>query len=182
MIKVVAMSGSLRKGSYNTALLRTAAELMPAGSELEIISIDDFPLYNGDVEAVGMPAAVPPVKEKFAKADGIIISTPEYNNGIPGVLKNAIDWISRPASDIPKVFVGKPIAIMGATPGGFGTVHAQTAWLPILRVLKMRPCYANSLLISQAHTRFDEHGKLTDNEIRTSLVKYLEDFVAFIKD
>jgi chromate reductase, NAD(P)H dehydrogenase (quinone) len=182
MIKVVAMSGSLRKGSYNTALLRTAAELMPSGSTLEIVAIDDFPLYNGDLEAGGMPAAVSTVKEKFVQANGLLISTPEYNNSIPGVLKNAIDWISRPGSDIPKVFGEKPVAIIGATPGGFGTVHAQTAWLPIFRFFKMRPCYSNSLLISQAHTRFDEQGKLTDNDIRAALVKYLEDFVGFIKD
>ena len=166
MIKVVGISGSLRKGSYNTALLRAAQRLMPAGSSLELVSIDDIPLYNADIDASGTPAPVSTAKAKIIEAQGILFSTPEYNHSIPGVLKNAIDWFSRPAGDIPSVFGSKPVAIIGATPGGFGTVHAQTAMLPIFRLFKMRPCYANSLLISQANTRLDDEVKKIDAELQ----------------
>src|SRR5262249_39693105 len=122
MAKIIGVSGSLRRGSYNTALLRAAVEGIPSGSELKIESIDGIPLYNGDVEAAdGVPVRVSDLKNAIAAADGLLIATPEYNNSIPGVLKNAIDWLSRPPADIKRVFGGKPVAVIGASPGGFGT-------------------------------------------------------------
>lgn len=181
MTRIIGISGSLRKGSYNTALLRTAKELMPAEVNFEIVSIEGIPLFNEDVEKEGAPAAVNALKEKFIQADGILISTPEYNNSIPGVLKNAIDWVSRPGADMSKVFFNKPFALMGASPSGFGTAHAQTAWLPIIRYFRLRPCFANSLYVSAAHEKFDENLKLKDELIKNNLKKLVDDFVAFIQ-
>ncbi len=182
MTRIVGISGSLRKGSYNTALLHAAKELMPAGAELQILSIDTVPLFNEDVEKQGAPAVVAALKEQLAAADGLIISTPEYNNGIPGVLKNAIDWMSRPNTDLARVFHGKPFALMGATPSGFGTLNAQTAWLPLIRYFRFRPCFANPLYVSAAHEKFDKDLKLNDAVVMESLKKLLADFVAFTQD
>lgn len=177
MKTIVAMSGSLRKNSYNSGLLRAAKELTPKGINLEIINISDIPLYNGDVESAdGVPKIVETIKNQFADADGIIFSTPEYNNGIPGVMKNALDWLSRPGDDIPRVFHGKPFALMGATPSGFGTLNAQAAWLPIVRFLKLRPFFQNPMMVSSAHKVFDEDINLVDDTIRDNLAKYMSDF------
>ena len=139
MTKVLGISGSLRRGSYNSALLRAAARLMPAESALEIASIRGIPLFDGDVEAQGMPATVAQLKEAMVAADGVLLVTPEYNNGLPGVFKNAIDWLSRPAADIKRVFGGRHFAVIGASPGAFGTVLSQAAWLPVLRTLGTQP-------------------------------------------
>lgn len=181
MTRIIAISGSLRKGSFNTALLHAAKELMPAGVELQIASIEGIPLFNEDVEKLGAPAVVNTLKDQFAAADGILISTPEYNNSIPGVLKNAIDWISRPGADMAKVFHGKPFALMGASPSGFGTLNAQTAWLPIIRYFKLRPCFANAIYVSAAHEKFDANLKLTDEMTLTNLKKFLNDYAVFIQ-
>jgi len=179
MTIIVGISGSLRKGSYNTALLHVAQELMPTGSKIEILSIDGVPLFNEDLENEGTPSSVVTLKDKIAAADGLLISTPEYNNSIPGVLKNAIDWISRPGTDLPRVFHHKPFALMGATPSGFGTLHAQTAWLPIIRYFKFRACFANPLYLSVAHEKFDANLKLIDQATISNLKKFLDDFVTF---
>ena len=139
MIRIIGISGSLRRNSYNTNLLRTAQQLLAADAELTLASIADIPLYNADHEAqLGVPAPVAALKDTIAGADALLISTPEYNNSIPGVAKNAIDWLSRPAADIPRVFGGLPVAIMGASTGRFGTVLAQNAWLPVVRTLGAR--------------------------------------------
>jgi NAD(P)H-dependent FMN reductase len=138
MTKIVGIAGSLRAASFNAALLRTAAGLMPSGASLEIASIKGIPLYDGDVEAnEGIPQVVAALKEQIAAADGLLLVTPEYNNAMPGVFKNAIDWLSRPPSDIPRIFGNRPTAVIGASPGGFGTILAQNAWLPVLRTLGM---------------------------------------------
>jgi chromate reductase len=179
MPRIIGVSGSLRRGSFNTSLLRAAVELAPAGTTIEIASIAEVPLYNGDVELAGVPAAVQALKDKVAAADGVLIATPEYNNSIPGVVKNTIDWLSRPPSDIPKVFRDKKVAIMGATPGQGGTLLSQAAWLPILRTLGVDPFFGGRLGISGANKLFDADGKLVDNDVRERLKKFVEGFAAF---
>jgi len=176
---IVGISGSLRRGSFNTSLLRAAIEVAPAGTTIEFASIQEFPLYNADVEAAGVPAPVQALKDKVAAAHGLLISTPEYNNSIPGVAKNAIDWLSRPPADVPRIFRNKPIAIMGATPGQGGTILSQAAWLPILATLGTRPWFGGRLRVSGAGKVFDADGKLVDDAIREQLKKFVEGFAAF---
>ena len=179
MITVIGISGSLRRGSFNSGLLRAAATMMPAGSTLAIETIAGIPLYNGDDEAAsGLPPEVSRLKEAIAAADGLFIATPEYNNGIPGVVKNAIDWLSRPVADIPRIFGGKPVGLAGASPGGFGTVMAQAAWLPVLRLLGAE-LWPGRLLVSRAGGVFDAGGNLTDAKTGELLAKHLAGFVAF---
>jgi hypothetical protein len=114
---IVGISGALRRGSFNSALLAAAVELAPPDLRIEVVSIDEFPLYDGDLEAAHFPEVVRGAKERVTAADGLLLVTPEYNNSIPGVFKNAIDWLARPPKDNPRTFGGKPVAIMGATPG-----------------------------------------------------------------
>jgi len=180
MTKLVGISGSLRKGSYNTALLRAAASLLPAGTTLSIETLHGVPLYNGDVEtSEGIPARAAELKAAVAAADGLLLATPEYNNSIPGVFKNAIDWMSRPPADIKTVFGGKPVALVGATIGGWGTVLAQEAWLGVLRTLGTRPWFGGKVLVSRAQDAFDAEGQLKDETTREHLRKYLAGFAAF---
>ena len=116
-MKLVGISGSLRKGSYNTALLRAAAGLTPEGVALDVVTLEGVPLYDGDLESRdSLPPAVAALKEAIVAADGVLLVTPEYNSGIPGVFKNAIDWTSRPGSDIARVWGGRPVAVIGASP------------------------------------------------------------------
>lgn len=181
-MKILGISGSLRKGSFNTALLRACVPLMPPGVELAIGSIAGIPLYDGDLEAAqGIPPAVQALKANLVQADGLLLVTPEYNNSMPGVLKNAVDWLSRPSSDIPKVFGGRPVALMGASPGGFGTILSQNAWLPVLRTLGTRTWFGGKMMVSRAGGVFNEAGELADEAVRTQLQKYLAGFAAFIK-
>ena len=178
--RLVGLSGSLRKGSFNAALLRAAARSMPDGAELAIGSIRDIPLYDGDVETEqGIPAAVAALKEAIAGAEGLLLVTPEYNNGIPGVFKNAIDWLSRPASDIRRVFGGRPVAVIGASPGGFGTILAQGAWLPVLRTLGTAPWFGGRLQVSRAGNVFDAAGALVDEAIARQLRDFVAGFARF---
>ncbi len=182
MTTILGISGSLRSGSYNTALLRAGAGLMPAGATLEIATIRGIPPYDGDVEAgEGIPPVVAALKDRFIACDGILLVTPEYNNSIPGVLKNAIDWLSRPAADIKRVFAGRPVAVIGASTGGFGTIMAQEAWLPVVRTLGMRPWFGGRLLVSRAAQVFNEAGELTDEKVKAQLQKFLQGFVASIQ-
>jgi NAD(P)H-dependent FMN reductase len=179
MARLIGISGSLRQGSYNSALLRAAAELMPEGSRLDIASIRGIPLYDGDVEAEsGLPAPVAALKSGIAAADGLLLATPEYNNGIPGVFKNAIDWASRPASDIGRVFGGKPVALMGTSPGPFGTLLAQNGWLPVLHRLGARHWSGGRLVVPNAGGAFSD-GRLADEAVRERLRAFLAAFVAF---
>ena len=180
MAKLLGISGSLRNNSYNTALLQAAAELVPSGSTLEVATVHGIPLYNADEEAEsGVPAPVEALKKRIAQADGLVISTPEYNNSMPGVLKNAIDWLSRPPRDIGRVFGGRPVVLMGASPGAKGTILSQTAWLQVWRTLGMRPWFETSLYVGGASKIFDEAGKLSDADTRERLEKLLRGFVAF---
>src|ERR1700729_349848 len=169
MAKILGIAGSLRRASFNAALLRAAVELAAAGTTIEIGSIQDIPLYNADVEAQGLPAAVVELKEKVIAADALLLVTPEYNNSIPGVFKNAIDWLSRPPKDVPRVFVNRPVTLIGASPGIFGTVQAQRAWLPVLRTLRMRPWFGAPLYVSGAASVFDGEGRLIDADVRMQL-------------
>ncbi|MBV9220519.1 MAG: NAD(P)H-dependent oxidoreductase, partial [Methylobacteriaceae bacterium] len=116
MTRLIGLSGSLRQGSFNSALLRAAAGVLPEDTELALATIRGIPLYDGDVEAKGIPEPVKALKEAIVAADGLLLATPEYNNSIPGVFKNAIDWLSRPSADIKRIFAGKPVALMGASP------------------------------------------------------------------
>lgn len=181
MATIIGISGSLRRGSFNAALLRAAAGLVPTGSTLDIGSIRDIPLYDGDVETEsGIPAPVAALKDHIAAADGLLLVTPEYNHSIPGVFKNAIDWLSRPPADSARVFAGKPVGIIGATPGGMGTTFAQTAWLPVLQTLGTRPFFVKSLYVSGAGKVFDTAGALVDDALRERLRAYMEAFVGFL--
>ena len=181
-MKIVGIAGSLRAQSFNAALLRTAVGLAPEGVTIEVESIRGIPLYDGDVEASqGLPAAVTGLKEKIAACDGLLLATPEYNNSIPGVFKNAIDWLSRPAADIPKVFGNRPVAVMGASPGGFGTILSQNAWLPVLRTLRTRQWFGPPMLVSGAGKVFDASGTLTDADIRRRLQEFLKGFADFVR-
>lgn len=177
MNTIVALSGSLRAASYNTALLRAAVELAPASLQLEVGSIRDIPLYDGDLEAqAGVPLAVSTLKDRIAAADGLLLVTPEYNQSLPGVFKNAIDWLSRPGKDIARVFGGKPVGLIGATPGAGGTRLAQTAWLPVLRTLGTVPWLGKQLYVAGAGQVFDADGKLVDAKVRELLGEYLAGF------
>ena len=180
MATLIGVSGSLRSGSFNTALLNAAAAAMPDGSTLAIGTIRGIPLYDGDVEASdGIPAPVVALKEAIAAADGVLLVTPEYNNSIPGVFKNAIDWLSRPASDIRRVFGGRPVALMGASPGGFGTILSQNAWLPVLRTLGMDLWSEGRLLVSRAGTAFGPDGGLADAKQQEQLRAFMAGFATF---
>jgi chromate reductase len=182
MTKLVGISGSLRRGSFNTALLRAAATLLPADASLEIRTLHDIPLYNADLEtAEGLPAGVSALKEAVVAADGVLLVTPEYNNGIPGVFKNAIDWLSRPAADIARVFRGKPLALMGASHGGFGTILSQAAWLPVLRTLGTSPWFGGRLMLSRANEVFDDALAIKDSAAQERLRAFLAGFVDAVR-
>ncbi|MCK5500194.1 MAG: NAD(P)H-dependent oxidoreductase [Tritonibacter mobilis] len=177
MKTILGLSGSLRKASFNAGLLRAATELAPKDTRIEIGSIVEVRLYNGDVEtAEGLPAAVLTLQSQLQAADGLLLVTPEYNNGIPGVFKNAIDWMSR--GEGLKLFVGKPVAVIGASPGGFGTIMAQNHWLPVLRTLKCDLWTEGRLMVSRAGGLYDEAGNLTDDKTRAMLGDYITGFAA----
>jgi len=162
-------------------LLRAAVDALPAGSTIQIESIRDIPLYDGDVEAEqGIPQAVQHLKARIVAADGLLIVTPEYNNSMPGVLKNTIDWLSRPPADIPRVFRGRPVAIMGATPGQGGTLLSQAAWLPVVRTLGMRPWFEGRVNVSGAGKVFDTDGRVADEAIRDRIRTFVEGFTGFV--
>jgi chromate reductase len=181
--RIIGLSGSLRRASFNTMLLHAAMELLPAGTTIEIASIRGIPLYDGDVEAAeGLPSAVQELKARITETDGLLIATPEYNNSIPGVLKNAVDWLSRPPADIQRVFGGRPVAILGTTPGLGGTTLAQAAWLPVLRTLGTAPWFGGRLMVSSAANVFDREGHLVDQTIRTRLEAFVKGFAAFVAE
>jgi chromate reductase, NAD(P)H dehydrogenase (quinone) len=180
MVSIIGISGSTRRGSFNSALLRAIAAQTPQGAELRIESIAAIPLYNGDEEAArGIPEPVARLKDAIAAADGLLLVTPEYNNSLPGVAKNAIDWLSRPPADIGRVFGGKRVAIAGASPGGFGTVLSQNAWLPVFRTLGAQ-LWSGRLLVSRAGAVFDANGEIKDEAVRENVGKFVGGFVSYI--
>jgi len=175
-IHLAAISGSLRKGSFNSMLLKAAIDLLPGRITIEHVSIAELPLYNGDMDIparAARPEAVKKFREALAVADGFIIASPEYNYSIPGGLKNAIDWASR-GEDSP--LIGKHVSLMGATNGQWGTVRMQLAFLPIFNTLKMQHLNKFEVFVSQAQKKFDDEGKLTDDDTREILKKHLEVF------
>jgi len=162
-IHVLGISGSLRKSSYNTALLTAASELLPEDMTLETCDLSPIPLYNEDVRSLGYPKAVKEFRDRIAASDALLIATPEYNYSIPGVLKNAIDWASRPP-DYP--LDGKPAAIMGASTGSFGTVRAQMHLRHVCVGCNMLPLNDPEVLMMRAQEKFDARGRLTDETTR----------------
>lgn len=177
MVKLVGISGSLRKASFNTSLLRAAVAGAPEGVTMVAGTIEGIPLYDGDLEAAqGIPPAVQTLKGLIESADGVILFTPEYNNSIPGVFKNAIDWLSRPSGVIPKVFGGRPFAIAGASPGNFGTLLSQNAWLGVLHTLGAEIWSGKRLMVPHAGSVFDAEGKLVDQAIAERLQAFVAAF------
>lgn len=180
MHRIVGIVGSLRRGSLNRALLNAAAELAPDAVEIEVATLDGIPVYDGDLEAEqGIPDPVVALKDRLAASDGILIATPEYNSGMPGPLKNAIDWCTRPPQDMGRVFGRKPLALMGATPGTWGTKLSQAAWLPVFRSLDVIPWVGGQLYVAKASSLFED-GRLIDEGTRKRVGEFLEGFAAFI--
>src|SRR3954468_24806970 len=182
MTRILGISGSLRKASFNTMLLNQAAKLTPPSAQFEIGTIKGIPLYDGDLEdAGGIPPAVQELKARIMDCDGLLIVTPEYNNSVPGVLKNALDWLTRPPADSPRIFRNRPVGLIGATPGNFGTTLAQTAWLPVLRTLGVQPYFGGRLMVSRAESTFTAAGKITDEAVAAQIKKYMHGFVEFVE-
>ena len=180
MTTIIGLCGSLRRGSFNRMLLDAAVQAAPPGTSIEPESIRDIPLYDGDVEEEqGVPLPVQRLKDRIATADGLLLVTPEYNYSLPGVLKNAIDWLSRPPADIPRVFDGRPVAIIGASTGPGGTALSQAAWLPVVRKLGMLPWFGGGLLISEAFMVFDSDGRVADEPTRQRIQRFVEGFATF---
>ena len=182
MTRILGISGSLRAGSYNTALMRAAQAVAGDCVQFDTATLHGIPLYDGDVEQRdGLPGAVGALKDRVVASDGVLLCTPEYNNGIPGVFKNAIDWLSRPAEDIPRVFGGRAFAVIGASPGGFGTILSQAAWLPVLRTLGARQWAGGRLMVSRAQGVFDAQGAMTDEATRNRLAEFVAGFAEFAR-
>jgi chromate reductase, NAD(P)H dehydrogenase (quinone) len=161
-VRILAIAGSLRRGSYNRGLIRAAAELAPEGTVFQTFDIRSLPHYDADLEALLEPAPVAALKDAIRAADAIVIATPEYNHGVPGVLKNAIDWASRPAAA--SVLRDKPIAILGAG-GRSGTAHAQAQLREHLRTTRS-DVLDDAIEIRHAWEYFDQNGTLTDPDVR----------------
>ena len=177
-IKILGISGSLRKGSYNTAALRAAIELCPDEAEIEVCEIGHLPLFDQDFEQ-DPPAVVKEFKEKVAAADAILFSTPEYNYSVPGVLKNAIDCGSRPYGH--SAWDGKPAAIMGASSGVIGTARAQYDLRKMMVFLNMFPINRPEVMIGKAAEKFDAAGNLTDDTTRDFIRQMLESLIAWTR-
>jgi chromate reductase len=175
-MKVLGISGSLRKGSWNTSVLRAAEGLTPAGMTIEIGAIDDIPLYNEDIRAAGLPPSVERFRNQIAAADAVLFVSPEYNFSIPGVLKNAIDWGSRPPN---QPFNDKPVAIMGASGGPVGTARMQYDLRKSLGSINALVMLKPEVFIGQAGTKIDEAGNVTDETTKDFIRKLLEALAAW---
>ena len=182
-MRLVTFCGSIRSGSYNRLLLAQAIEVLRPQAELDHAELRDVPLpiYDGDLEAsTGVPEPARRLADRIAAADGLVIASPEYNNSIPGTFKNTIDWTSRPSSDTARVYGGKPVGVIGATPGAGGTGLAQAAWLPVLRTLGTIPFFGARLQVAHASKVFDASGALNDEAVRGQIERYLTAFSAFV--
>ncbi|MFM7670157.1 MAG: NADPH-dependent FMN reductase [Betaproteobacteria bacterium] len=167
---ILGISGSLRQGSLNTAALRSCAALLPDGVTFSLADLAAVPLYNEDLRVQGLPPSVQQLRDQIKAADAIVIATPEYNYSFPGVLKNAIDWASRPPE---QPFDGKPIALIGATPGGLGTSRAQYQLRQVFIYLNGHVLNRPEVMISAAPSKFDADGKLVDETTTENLLKLL---------
>lgn len=180
-MKIVAFAGSLRQRSYSRSALKVAVEILEtAGVEVEVLDLNDYPMpgYNQDIEDNGMPEVVENFKAKVNAADGVLIATPEYNHGVPGVLKNIIDWASRKSPQLQDVFRDKTVGVISVSDGSFGGVRAQMAWLPTFRTLGMI-LYPAQQPVPTAQDSFDGEGNITDERLKERLTKFAQGFFAF---
>jgi len=175
---ILSFAGSLRKDSYNKAILRAAMELVPKNTKLEIFDLEGIPPFNQNLEN-RMPQKVKEFKAKIGAADAMLIATPEYNYSMPGVLKNAIDWASRPPGD--NSFEGKPVAIMGASPGRIGTVRAQYHLRQVCVSLNMHLINRPEVFVAFAHEKIDEKGRLKDEESREIIRELLNSLITWTR-
>ena len=178
VFNVVGFAGSLRRGSYNRALLRAAMELALPTLHIVIHQLDGIPLHNGDIEAAGAPPSVVQLRDAVRQADGLLIATPEYNHGVPGVLKNTIDWLSRPSRQ--SALNGKVAAVMGATPGTLGTARAQSQLRQAFVFTNTYALLQPEVLVGRAHAKFDADGRLVDQTTRETLAALVHGFADLI--
>ncbi|WP_108660017.1 NADPH-dependent FMN reductase [Acuticoccus kandeliae] len=177
-IRVLGLSGSLRKGSFNTALLNAAVELAPEGMKVEPFDLSEIPMYNDDVRVAGYPESVAALRAAMTEADAIIMSSPEYNRSVPALLKNAIDWASRPPS---QPFDGKPVAIMGASRGALGAAFANHHLRQILVVLNGVVLAGPEVMVGGSADKFDEAGRLIHEPTREFLAAHLKRLAALVR-
>jgi len=176
---IVAIAGSLRQRSFNHALLRAMQPFVPDGSKLEIHTLRGIPVYDQDREQSDYPEAAARLKDAIAHGDGLLLASPEYNHALPGPLKNAIDWLSRPPGDRARVFAGRPVGLVGVTPGRGGTRFAQAAWAPVFQALRLLPWYDQQLYLDDARKLFDEDLSLVEPRVRDLVRGYVEGLFAF---
>lgn len=177
-IRILGVAGSLRRQSYNRALLRAAEEVAPDGVSIEAFDLAPVPLYDGDVEAAGDPDGVAAFKAAIRAADGVLFVTPEYNHGVPGVMKNAVDWASRPARDA--ALSGKPVGIIGASPGMTGSARGQSQLRQAFEFTNSYCLPQPEILVFRAHEKFDADGRLTDETTRQHLARYVAALATWI--
>lgn len=177
--QVVGIAGSLRLGSYNQALLHAAQRLAPATIDIRTYSIAEIPLFSEDIERSEIPDAVAALRQAVAAADGLLVATPEYNHGVPGVMKNAFDWLSRPPGK--SVLNGKPSALMGASVGITGTARAQSQLRQSFVFTNSPVLLQPEVLVGRANEKFDSDGQLTDETTRRFLVFFLKEFATWIE-
>lgn len=178
-LRILGICGSLRKGSFNRRLVQAAREELPEDARMELADIGAIPIYDGDVESAGLPAPVQALKQQIRSADALLIATPEYNYSVPGALKNALDWCSRPTQDNP--FRGKPLAIMGASQGLLGTARAQYHLRQVALSLDLLVLNRPEVMVGQAESKFDAEGRLTDPKTRELVHKLMVALVAWTR-
>ena len=178
-MNIAGIAGSLRQGSLNRALLRAAQEEAPEGMEIAVFDLLEVPLYNGDVEAAGDPEGVVRLKQAISAADGILFVTPEYNHGVPAAMKNAVDWASRPPGSA--ALGGKPVAIIGASPGMTGTARGQSQLRQAFEFTNSYCMPQPELLVFRAHEKFDSDGRLIDEATRERLSRFLAAFAEWVR-
>ena len=179
LYEIAGIAGSLRQASFNRGLLRAAQELAPSSLRITIYDLGAIPLYNADVEATAVPGSVTALRDAVRAADGVLIATPEYNHGVPGVLKNAIDWLSRPPRG--SALDGKPAAVMGASAGMTGTARAQSQLRQAFVFTNTYALTQPEVLVARAREKFDSTGGLTDSATRAHLAKFLARFAQWVE-